>query len=83
VTKCFNDLDTPEKAFGSGAAIVLSPVILAGSLVSYFQSQLNVLGDEFNGRDRYRITISRRADSRFSRTTGSARWSPERRSRAP
>jgi hypothetical protein len=62
VAACFDDLDTLETAFGTGAAIVLSPLILAGSLVSYLQSQLNAGFGQRNDRDRYRITISRREE---------------------
>jgi hypothetical protein len=58
VADCF-DLDTLREVFGWGAAVLLGPVVIAGSLVSYFQSQLNAFGDQRNGRDAYRISIDR------------------------
>ncbi|HET6775621.1 MAG TPA: hypothetical protein VFH36_20080 [Acidimicrobiales bacterium] len=60
--ECF-DFETIRNAWGAGAATILAPVILSGSLFSFFETQLNALGDQFNGRDRYAITISRGEDA--------------------
>jgi hypothetical protein len=58
VASCFADLDTLRTAFGPGAAVVLAPLVFAGSLVEYFHSQLNALGDLFSDRDSYWITVT-------------------------
>ncbi len=55
--ECF-DFDTISNAWGVGAATVLSPLVLSGTLFSFFQTQLNALGDQLNGRDRYAITLT-------------------------
>lgn len=58
VAGCFG-VDELRDVFGTGAAVLLTPLVTAGSLVTYFQSQLNALGDQFNNRDAYTVTIER------------------------
>jgi hypothetical protein len=62
VADCF-DFENLRNAFGDGAAVLLSPVILGGTLASFLQTQFNTIGDQFNGRDQYAITVTRGAGS--------------------
>lgn len=54
---CFNDPARLLAAFGA-KGLFLAAVMTAGGLVQFFHSELNALGDQFNSRDSYRITVT-------------------------
>lgn len=57
ISSCF-DAEDLFKAFGA-KAFLLTPIMAAGALVSFFHSEWNALIDQFNGHDKYQITITR------------------------
>jgi streptogramin lyase len=59
ISGCF----TPEQimeVFG-WKGLLLAPLMTIGPLVEFFHSELNVLGDQFNDRDKYQILVRRSA----------------------
>lgn len=67
LTKCFS----PElvlRIFGKWAVFV-APAMVVGPLVEFFRSELNVIGDELNGRSKYGIVIQRGEVLRFHNLT--------------
>ncbi len=59
ISGCFDSSEIME-AFG-WTGLLLAPLMEAGSLVEFFRSELNVIGDQFNDRDKYLILVSRSA----------------------
>jgi hypothetical protein len=57
VSGCFSPSDL-LKAFGT-TGLLLAPVVAVGALVAFFHSEWNSLVDQFNGHDKYTVTISR------------------------
>ena len=52
-------LDPPHlvKLFGT-AGVLLVPIVVAGPIVSFFQSEWHALVDQFNGHDKYTVVIT-------------------------
>jgi hypothetical protein len=57
ISLCF-DKDTLAEALGPRAYLV-APTMAAAELLSFLRSAFNAFGDQFNGRDTYRIVIRR------------------------
>lgn len=67
LTKCFS----PElvlRIFGKWAVFV-APAMVVGPLMEFFRSELNVMGDELNGRSKYGIVIQRGEVFKFHNLT--------------
>lgn len=57
LANCFSPEDL-WKALGGWAFLVI-PLMVFGPFIEYFRSEFNAIGDQLNGRDRYRIVVSR------------------------
>jgi hypothetical protein len=57
ISGCFSPAQILD-AFG-WKGLFLAPLLTVGSLVEFFHSELNVIGDQFNDRDKYQILIRR------------------------
>lgn len=57
IASCF-DVDQLFIMFGP-AAMFLAPVMVVAPVIHYFESQFNALGDQFNGRSRQQVTVTR------------------------
>lgn len=57
IAKCF-DIGTLTEAFGAKGALA-GAFMAVGAVVEFFRSELNALGDQLNGRDKYSIRVKR------------------------
>jgi hypothetical protein len=57
IAGCF-DAETILDAFGA-KGLLLAPIMVAGPIVAFFQSEWNAIVDQFNGHSVYRVVISR------------------------
>lgn len=57
IAKCF-DIGTLTEAFGAKGAVA-GAFMAVGAVVEFLRSELNALGDQLNGRDRYSIRVKR------------------------
>lgn len=73
ISGCFSAKDILD-AFGV-TGLLLAPIMAAGPIIAFFHSEYNALIDQFNGHDKYTVTVARkRPASRLGYDNALAEW---------